>query len=115
MISAPALGVGGHLTALRRSAVGPFTLDQASTLDELAELADPVTIPVDVAAARVFARRDADPDEARVLSHGGALSPIGLVGPYAVFGPDGRVIAVVAEQDGRARAQVVLAPAGGGG
>ena len=31
-----ALGVGGHLTALRRTAVGGFTLDDACTLDELA-------------------------------------------------------------------------------
>ncbi len=32
-----ALGVGGHLTALRRTRVGGFGLDQARTLDELAE------------------------------------------------------------------------------
>src|SRR5450756_1298703 len=30
-----ALGVGGHLTALRRTAVGPYQLDQARTLEEL--------------------------------------------------------------------------------
>jgi tRNA pseudouridine55 synthase len=106
------LGVGGHLTRLRRTAVGAFTIDQASTLDELAAAADPVTVSLEQAAALVFPRRDADPDEARVLSHGGRLPAIGAVGPYAVFGPDGRVIAIVAEQDGRARAQVVLAPAG---
>ena len=32
-----ALGVGGHLTALRRTQVGPYTLDQAHTLEQLAE------------------------------------------------------------------------------
>ncbi len=32
-----ALGVGGHLTALRRTQVGPYTLDQARTLEQLAE------------------------------------------------------------------------------
>ena len=32
-----ALGVGGHLTSLRRTAVGPFTLEAAHTLDALAE------------------------------------------------------------------------------
>ncbi len=106
------LGVGGHLTALRRTAVGAFTLAEASTMDDLVGLADPVTIPLDRAAATVFARRDADPDEARVLSHGGPLRPIGRADPYAVFGPDGRVIAIVAEREGSARAQVVLAPAG---
>jgi tRNA pseudouridine55 synthase len=29
-----ALGVGGHLTTLRRTRIGAFTLDQAQTLDE---------------------------------------------------------------------------------
>ena len=41
-----ALGVGGHLTALRRTRVGPFTLDMARTLDDLATLDDPVTLPL---------------------------------------------------------------------
>ncbi|WP_425489820.1 hypothetical protein [Nocardioides ungokensis] len=31
------LGVGGHLTALRRTAVGPYDLAAAHTLEELAE------------------------------------------------------------------------------
>jgi tRNA pseudouridine55 synthase len=108
-----ALGVGGHLTRLRRTAVGAFTIDQASTLDALAERPDPVTVTLEQAAAAVFPRRDADADEARVLAHGGRLPAVGRIGPYAVFGPDGRVIAIVAEDDGRARPEVVLAPAAG--
>lgn len=107
------LGVGGHLTALRRTAVGRFTLAEASTLDELAALEDPVTLPLTDAAQRCFARRDVDAELARVLGHGGPLPPVGLPGAYAVFGPDGEVIAVVAERDGKARAEVVLAPSGG--
>jgi tRNA pseudouridine55 synthase len=107
-----ALGVGGHLTALRRTAVGTFTLAEAASLDSLAERDDPVTMPLSAAAARFFPRRDADPDEARVLGHGGPLGAIGVAGPYAVFGPDGEVIAVVSERDGKAKAEVVLAPAG---
>jgi tRNA pseudouridine55 synthase len=109
-----ALAVGGHLTTLRRTAVGSFTIDQASTLEQLADMPDPVTLGLDEAAALVFTRRDADADEARVLSHGGPLAPAGLSEPYAVFGPDGRVIAIVAERDGKARAEVVLAPANAG-
>ncbi len=108
-----ALGVGGHLTALRRTTVGDFTVAEASTMEHLAGLADPVTIPLDAAAARLFARRDADTNEARVLSHGGTLAPSGRTGPYAVFGPDGHVVAIVAERNGRAQAEVVLAPATG--
>jgi tRNA pseudouridine55 synthase len=107
-----ALGVGGHLTRLRRTAVGAFTIDQASTLDALAQRPDPVTVTLEQAAVAVFPRRDADAEEARVLAHGGRLRSIGTIGPYAVFGPDGRVIAIVAEDDGRARPEVVLAPAG---
>jgi len=108
-----ALGVGGHLTALRRTAVGDFTLDQAVTLEELAERGDAAAIPLAAAVERFLARRDADAAEARVLAHGGPLPPVGLAGPYAVFGPDGRVLAIVSESDGRARPEVVLAPAGG--
>ena len=109
-----ALGVGGHLTALRRTAVGGFTLAEAATLDQLAEREDPVTLALPDAADRLLARRDVGADDARVLSHGGPLSAIGWPGPYAVFGPDGRVLAIVSEREGRARAEVVLAPAGSG-
>jgi len=108
-----ALGVGGHLTALRRTAVGDFTLDQAVTLEDLAERGDAAAIPLAEAAQRFLVRRDADAAEARVLSHGGPLTPVGLAGPYAVFAPDGRVLAIVSERDGRARPEVVLTPAGG--
>lgn len=104
------LGVGGHLTALRRTAVGRFTLAQARTLAELAELEHPVTLSLDDAAQRLLPRRDVDADAAKVLSHGGSLAAVGLDGPYAVFGPDGTVIAVVTERDGRGRPDVVLAP-----
>jgi tRNA pseudouridine55 synthase len=105
-------GVGGHLTALRRTAVGTFTIAEASTLDELAGRDDPVTLPLSEAAARFFPRREADADEARVLSHGGSLSTVGIDGPYAVFDPAGGLVAIVAEQGGKARAEVVLAPGG---
>src|SRR5512139_1025146 len=47
-----ALGVGGHLTALRRTAVGPFALDDARTLDELTE--DFHVLPIAEVARRCF-------------------------------------------------------------
>jgi tRNA pseudouridine55 synthase len=109
-----ALAVGGHLTALRRTAVGGFTLVEAATLEELAEREDPVTLALPDAADRLLPRREVGADDARVLSHGGPLAAIGRSGPYAVFGPDGRVLAIVSEREGRARAEVVLAPAGSG-
>jgi tRNA pseudouridine55 synthase len=107
-----ALGVGGHLTALRRTAVGEMTLAEALTLDELAERApDVVTLPLAEAARQTFPQRAASADEARVLSHGGPLEPVGIDGPYAVFDEAGELLAIVSERDGRARADIVLAPA----
>ncbi len=109
------LGVGGHLTALRRTRVGVFDLGHAATLEDLAEAAasdaDPVRFGLDAAVDMAFARRDVDGDQARVLGHGGALEPWGRPGPYGVFGPDGRVIALMADRDGAARPVVVLRPA----
>ena len=108
-------GVGGHLTALRRTAVGAFTLAESVTLDALTEQVEaggsPIGLSLNEATARFFVRRDATPDEAIVLSHGGPLAAVGLDGPYAVFGPDGSVIAIVTERDVKTRAEVVFAPA----
>jgi len=106
------LGVGGHLTALRRTAVGGLTLAEASTLSELEERApDVIGLPMAEAAARAFPRRDATEEEARVLSHGGPLAAVGIDGPYAVFDPAGTLLAIVSERDGRAKPEIVLAPA----
>src|SRR3954469_1608886 len=52
-----ALGVGGHLTALRRTRVGPFRLDHARTLPEL-EAAPGLSLSLADAVAVAFARRD---------------------------------------------------------
>ena len=107
-----ALGVGGHLTALRRTAVGRMTLAEAVTLEQLEERApDVVGLSLAEAARQAFPQRTATPEEAKVLSHGGPLTPVGIGGPYAVFGPDGEVLAIVSEREGRARAEIVLAPA----
>jgi tRNA pseudouridine55 synthase len=106
------LGVGGHLTALRRTAVGRMTLAEASSLEQLeARAPDVVSLPMADAARQTFPQREASPEEARVLSHGGPLEPVGIDGPYAVFDPEGEVLAIVSEKDGRARAEIVLAPA----
>jgi tRNA pseudouridine55 synthase len=107
-----ALSVGGHLTALRRTAVGGFGLAEAGTLDELERRApDVVSLSLATAADRFFLRRNATAEEAKVLSHGGPLDALGRGGPYAVFDPAGGLIAIVSERAGRARAEVVFAPA----
>lgn len=106
-----ALGVGGHLTALRRTRVGPFHLRQAFPLAELARRPG-LSLGLDAAVAAAFPRRDVDGAAAAGLSHGRSLPGAGLPGTYAVFGPDGHVVALVDEQRGVARPVLVLAPAG---
>jgi tRNA pseudouridine55 synthase len=105
-----ALGVGGHLTALHRTRVGPFTDEHARTLEQL-EAEPAVSLPLDEAVAVAFTRRDLDAERAADIAHGRPLPPAGLPGTYGVFGPDGGVIALVSERDGLARPVVVLTPA----
>lgn len=108
-----ALGTGGHLTVLRRTFVGGFDLSEAVTLEALAERAPAVvTMPLSEAARRLFPAHQLTAEQARTCAHGGALPPADLPGPYAAFAPDGTVVAVLRDRDGRARPEVVLAPAG---
>jgi tRNA pseudouridine55 synthase len=101
------LGVGGHLSALRRTRVGAFDLTGARTLAELGE--DFTITPLDEVAAATFVRRDVDADEAAALSHGGTLPPSGL-GDVAVaaFGPGNVFIALLEDRDDRARTLAVF-------
>jgi len=101
------LGTGGHLTALRRTRVGPYCETAARTLDILTERF--VVQPLDSAAAQNFPRRDLTTQEASVLAHGGRLAPEGRAGPVAAFGPDGALIALIEEDASRARPLVVFA------
>lgn len=105
-----ALGVGGHLTALRRTAVGPYGLPVARTLDQLEE-SFVLLSPAD--AARVaFPGRDVTAGEARLLGHGRSLASVGSgSGPIAAFAPDGSLVALLEERDGVARPVLVIAPA----
>jgi tRNA pseudouridine55 synthase len=104
-----ALGVGGHLTRLRRTRVGPYDLRAAHTLDELAD--ELTVLPLAEAAAAAFPARELTADETRSLSHGGRLPGAGAeTGPVAAFGPDGTLIALVQEKDGVARPLAVFVP-----
>ncbi|MDT4973912.1 MAG: tRNA pseudouridine55 synthase [Pseudonocardiales bacterium] len=107
-----ALGTGGHLTALRRTRVGPFTIDQAQTLDALAELADPVTLPLADAVRAAMPVRQVDDDEARALSYGKSLELSGIAGTHGAIAPDGTVAALLVEDGERAKPVLVFAAAG---
>ena len=105
-----ALGVGAHLTALRRTRVGPFGLQQARTLEQLAE--ELVVLPLDRAVAAAFPARTLTGDEAVALSYGKRLAATGRPGLHGAFAPDGRCIALVEDAGEAARPTVVFAPAG---
>jgi tRNA pseudouridine55 synthase len=105
-----ALGVGGHLIALRRTRVGPYLLDHARTLDQLAESLE--VMPIGQAAEAAFPRLDVDADTARRIAHGGQLARTGLgPGPVAVFGPDGTLLSLVEDRGPRAKHLAVFAAA----
>ncbi len=106
-----ALGCGGHLTALRRTVVGPFGLDRAVSLDTFGELGRAAVTPLAEAVAAGFARRDVPAPAAVDVSHGRRLAPVGQPGTYGVFGPDGAVLALVEETADAVRSLVVFAPA----
>jgi tRNA pseudouridine55 synthase len=103
------LGVGGHLTMLRRTRVGAYGLATARGLDEIA--ADPSVIPLAEAAAAAFPGWRLTEAEARVMSHGGRLPAAGRgTGPVAAFGPDGEFLALVEEKGGQYRPLAVFVP-----
>ena len=108
-----ALGVGAHLTALRRTRVGTIGLERARTLDELAE--SMTLTPLGDAVADAFPRWDFNDDDARRLGLGQRLAPVGLpAGLVGAFAPDGSLVALVEERDDAVRPSVVfLAPTAG--
>lgn len=103
-----ALDVGGHLTSLRRTRVGGFSIDEAATLEDLAERDSPITHSTLETVRRLMPIRQVNAEEAAVVGHGGRLPAVDLAPRYAVVGPDETVLAVMAEQGPIARPEVVL-------
>jgi len=98
------LGCGAHLARLRRTAIGPFCIEDAVAIEGLR-----APLPLERAVAHL-PRVDLEPEEARVAAHGSILGPAGIDGPYAVFGPGGRLIGVYRDDGAKARPEVILAP-----
>ncbi|MGQ0624055.1 MAG: tRNA pseudouridine(55) synthase TruB [Sporichthyaceae bacterium] len=103
-----ALGVGGHLRALRRTRVGPFDLAAAHELSALELAAETGTlagamIPLGTAAGLLFPQVRLDPEQARILAHGGWIRHPGseAVSPVAAFGPTGEFLALATLAAGR--------------
>jgi tRNA pseudouridine55 synthase len=106
------LGVGAHVTALRRTRSGPFALDAALPLEAaLAALAGPDAAPRLVAPADALGhlpRCTVDPDVERALEQGKRRPWDALGGVpaarVAVLRPDGRLLAVAEpREDGTVR------------
>ncbi len=113
-----ALGVGGHLTALRRTRVGRFTLTDAHRLQDLVDAAetgaDAPVIPLADAAAAAFPVRRVTREEAVALGHGRRIAREAAprAGVVAAIGPTGALVALLDESGDTARTAVVFTPAG---
>jgi len=88
---ARALGTVGHVTMLRRTKAGPFTLKQAISLDKLNEIGKGADIkdyllPLEAGLDDIPAF-DLGPDQARMLRQGLTLDEQDLIGNPAVNGP----------------------------
>ena len=92
------LGTGGHLTALRRTRIGAFHVDEAAALESL-DVAASLMRPAD-AARRVLPVAELTPAQATDLGHGKRVAASdglsdGPGGPIAAIDPDGRLVAIV--------------------
>jgi tRNA pseudouridine55 synthase len=102
------LGTGGHLVRLRRTRVGGYGVEDARTLEQLADRFE--VVPLARAAQAAFPRRDLSAEEARRVAHGGRLAGAAAAsGPTAAYAPDGTLIALLTEESGQARPLVVFA------
>lgn len=97
-----ALGVGGHLTALRRHAVGAFGVEGANT--DLSELD---VIGLDDAARQSFPSLDLDADQAQAVRYGRRL-PLAVESLTAVFDPAGEFLALYRPDGDGARPEAVF-------
>lgn len=99
------LGVGGHLTRLRRTRVGPFGLSEAAGLDD----APPVLSLADT-ARRCFPHVEVDGQQADHVVHGRAIAMrLPADGPVALFAADGMFLALYEQRGDTARAVAVFA------
>jgi tRNA pseudouridine55 synthase len=103
-----ALGVGGHLTALRRTRVGGFGIDRAGTLEELEK--ELTVVPLDDVARASFATYELTDEQATDVTFGRALPDLdlGAPGPVAVFAPSGAFLALYEQHGADAKAIAVF-------
>lgn len=99
-----ALGVGGHLTALRRTRVGKYSVQDAGTLDQ-----DLKIMPIDEAARAAFDCLQLDEQGVIDLIHGKRLKAgEQLREPVAAFTPGGRLVAMLTRSGNQYKSLVVF-------
>lgn len=104
------LGVGGHLTALRRTRVGPYGISGARTMEQLAE--EFGMLPLDDAARALFPNRELSTEEASELSFGRRIGPNEHDDAVtAAFSPEGTCVALLKNKGGAAKPEIVFVTA----
>ncbi|GAA3694622.1 tRNA pseudouridine(55) synthase TruB [Arthrobacter ginkgonis] len=104
-----ALEVGGHLTALRRTQVGPYRIGQARTMEQLAE--EFTMLPLEEAARALFPNRELTAEETVELSFGRRIGPNPDGEVTAAFAPDGTLVALLKNKGEAAKPELVFATA----
>jgi tRNA pseudouridine55 synthase len=105
-----ALQVGGHLTALRRTKVGSYSIEQAQSLDQLsAENLE--VLPIEAAATQQFNVRRLSSQDVIDLRHGKRLRAVNETdsAPTAAIDADGKLIAMLTKSGKDAKSLVVFA------
>jgi tRNA pseudouridine55 synthase len=109
-----ALGGCAHLSALRRTRVGSFTLAEARPIEAVEAAPADAVLPL-TTAMRDLERVDVDTEQARAVSHGVSFAAGALVtrggGPYALVDPEGSLLAVYDTRGAALRPAVVVAGA----
>ncbi len=105
-----ALGVGGHLTSLRRTRVGRYDLDMALTLDAVEADPGAAVVPMADAAAAAFAVRRLTEEEELALRYGQRIERSGerQNEPVAGIGASGELVAILDESGEETRSRVVF-------
>ena len=95
-----ALGCGGCMSALRRTAASGFTLDEAVTLEAVQERGAALLRPTDSLFRAYPAYRIADAETERRCRCGNPIRAKVADGTYRVYGADGAFLALSAAKDG---------------
>ena len=105
-----ALGVGGHLTALRRTKIGSYSISQAQELEGLTGESIQV-LPIEQAATQQFKVRSLSEQDVTDLRHGKRLRAIDETesAPTAAIDTDGNLIAMLTKSGNAAKSLVVFA------